>query len=154
MNNAVPSARFAVSCRIFPDTFTPCCDSTGSGSANSSGDAESQTDLQAWHYDVHDATELLSSQVGPLDVVAFRTGALVVARVSLDDWPVNGRYYWDPVLSGSADLPWSAPIRIARTFLTSYGLGRLSGSLAQFAGSIQARPVYRRIDRSISPAVI
>lgn len=71
------------------------------GTANSSGDSESLTDLQVWRDDVHDAAVLLASQVESLDIVAFRTGALVAAGVPLEQLPVNSRYYWDPVLSGA-----------------------------------------------------
>ncbi len=70
------------------------------GTANSSGDAESLINMQVWHVNVRDAAELLSSQVNSLGIVAFRTGALLAADVSLTDCPVNARYYWDPVLSG------------------------------------------------------
>ncbi len=82
------------------------------GTANSSGDAESLTDLQVWNEDVYEATGLLSSQVDSLDVVAFRAGALIVAGVSLADWPVNGRHYWDPVLSGKE---WLAQMQLLHT---------------------------------------
>ncbi|ASJ71509.1 amino acid adenylation domain-containing protein [Granulosicoccus antarcticus] len=70
------------------------------GTANSSGDAETLSDLQVWKDDIEHAARLLCAQVDTLDIVGFRTGALVAAEVSLENWPVNSRYYWDPVLSG------------------------------------------------------
>lgn len=79
------------------------------GTANSSGDAESLNDLQAWSDDVYDAAGLLATHVNSLDLVCFRTGALLAAGASLDEWPVNARYYWDPVLSGEE---WLAQMRL------------------------------------------
>ncbi len=79
------------------------------GTGNSSGEAESLTDLQAWTDDVYDAAGLLATQASSLDIVAFRTGALIAAGAPLDDWPVNARYYWDPVLSGEQ---WLAQMQV------------------------------------------
>lgn len=70
------------------------------GTANSSGDAESLRDLQVWSDDIHHAAGLLATHADSFDVVAFRTGALLAAATTLDEWPVNAHYYWDPVLDG------------------------------------------------------
>ncbi len=109
------------------------------GTANSSGDAESLTNLQVWHDDIYDATELLALQVDSLDIVAFRTGALLAAEVSLEEWPVNRRYYWDPVLSGEE---WLTQMQLLHAeimadtfrFLRPRKLSLNSGPVREYAG--------------------
>ncbi len=70
------------------------------GTGNSSDEPESVREIQDWVNDIYDAAGLLATQARSIDVVAFRTGALMAAAADLDDWPINARYYWDPVLSG------------------------------------------------------
>jgi len=42
--------------------------------------------------------------VSSIDVISIRMGALITAKTSLDDYPINGLYYWDPVESGEGWL--------------------------------------------------
>ncbi|MGQ7845919.1 phosphopantetheine-binding protein [Granulosicoccus sp. 3-233] len=109
------------------------------GTGNSSADAESLDDLQAWLDDIHDAAGLLTTQATSIDIVAFRTGALLAAGTNLDEWPINVRYYWDPVLSGEQ---WLAQMQTLQQgickdtfrFLFPRRPGKQGNGIHEFAG--------------------
>jgi len=71
------------------------------GTANSSGVSSELDSLQPWVEDLEDAADYFSGFVNSMDIVCVRMGALIAAKTPLESTPVTGRYYWDPVESGT-----------------------------------------------------
>lgn len=71
------------------------------GTANSSGDARTLTDLQQWQEDIGDAARQLCDYVECFDLIAFRLGALLAAQHRFHNLVPRHRIYCEPVMSGA-----------------------------------------------------